>query len=87
VDIDVYEVNEAFDAQALAVIRDANLDPGRVNPVRRRDRSRTPSRCNRGDSFPPRGQRLVRRDLELGVMTMCIGGGRALAAVLFRRAA
>ena len=83
-DIGTFEVNEAFAAQAVAVVRDAGLDPERVNPYG--------GAIALGHAVGATGailtlrvaQDLVRRDLELGVVTMCIGGGQALAA-LFRR--
>jgi acetyl-CoA C-acetyltransferase len=85
-DIDVYEVNEAFAAQAIAVIRDAKLDPGRVNPYGGAIALGHPVGATGAILSLRLAKDLVRRDLELGVVTMCIGGGQALAA-LFRRAA
>ena len=46
-DIDVIELNEAFAAQALAVMKDLDLDPGEGQPERRRDRARPPDRRDR----------------------------------------
>jgi len=83
-DIGIIELNEAFASQAVAVIRDAKLDPSQVNPYG--------GAIALGHAVGATGailslrvaKDLVRRDLELGVVTMCIGGGQALAA-LFRR--
>lgn len=84
-DVDVFEVNEAFAAQAVAVIRDAKLDPGKVNPYGGAIALGHPVGAT-GAILTLRVVRdLVRRDLEFGVVTMCIGGGQALAG-LFRRA-
>lgn len=83
-DIDVFEVNEAFAAQAVACIRDAKLDPGRVNPHGGAIALGHPVGATGAILTLRIAQDLVRRDLELGVVTMCIGGGQALAA-LFRR--
>jgi len=85
-DIDVFEVNEAFAAQAVAVIRDAKLDPSRVNPYGGAIALGHPVGATGAILALRVAKDLVRRDLELGVVTMCIGGGQALAA-LFRRAA
>lgn len=83
-DIDVVEVNEAFAAQAVACIRDAKLDPARVNPYGGAIALGHPVGAT-GAILTLRVVRdLVRRDLELGVVTMCIGGGQALAALLRR---
>ena len=83
-DVDVFEVNEAFASQAIAVIRDAKLDPAKVNPYG--------GAIALGHAVGATGailtlrvaKDLVRRDLELGVVTMCIGGGQALAALVRR---
>jgi acetyl-CoA C-acetyltransferase len=83
-DIDVFEVNEAFAAQAVACIRDAKLDPGRVNPHGGAIALGHPVGATGAILTLRIAQDLVRRDLELGVVTLCIGGGQALAA-MFRR--
>jgi len=85
-DIDVFEVNEAFAAQVVAVIRDAGLDPDKVNPYGGAIALGHPVGATGAILSLRVAKDLVRRDLELGVVTMCIGGGQALAA-LFRRAA
>ena len=83
-DIDVFEVNEAFAAQAVACIRDAKLDPKRVNPHGGAIAIGHPVGATGAILTLRIAQDLVRRDLELGVVTLCIGGGQALAA-MFRR--
>ncbi|SPF07187.1 thiolase family protein [Streptomyces sp. MA5143a] len=83
-DIDVFEVNEAFAAQAVACIRDAKLDPGRVNPHGGAIALGHPVGATGAILTLRIALDLVRRDLELGVVTLCIGGGQALAA-MFRR--
>ena len=84
-DIDTIELNEAFASQAVAVIRDAKLDPAKVNPYGGAIALGHPVGAT-GTILSLRvAKDLVRRDLELGIVTMCIGGGQALAA-LFRRA-
>ncbi|MDX2600303.1 thiolase family protein [Streptomyces caniscabiei] len=85
-DIDIIELNEAFASQAVAVIRDAKLDPAKVNPYGGAIALGHPVGAT-GTTLALRvAKDLVRRDLELGIVTMCIGGGQALAA-LFRRVA
>ncbi len=83
-DIDVVELNEAFAAQAVAVIRDAKLDPERTNPYGGAIALGHPVGATGAILTLRVAKDLVRRDLELGIVTMCIGGGQALAA-LFRR--
>jgi acetyl-CoA C-acetyltransferase len=83
-DIGIIELNEAFASQAVAVARDAGLSPEQVNPYG--------GAIALGHAVGATGailslrvaKDLARRDLELGIVTMCIGGGQALAA-LFRR--
>jgi acetyl-CoA C-acetyltransferase len=83
-DIDTIELNEAFAAQALAVIRDAKLDPGKTNPYGGAIALGHPVGATGAILSLRVARDLVRRDLETGIVTMCIGGGQALAA-LFRR--
>ena len=83
-DIDTVELNEAFASQAVAVIRDAKLDPARTNPYGGAIALGHPVGATGAILTLRVAKDLVRRDLELGVVTMCIGGGQALAA-LFRR--
>jgi len=83
-DIDIVELNEAFASQAVAVIRDAGLDPGRTNPYGGAIALGHPVGATGAILSLRVAQHLERDDGELGIVTMCIGGGQALAA-LFRR--
>ncbi len=83
-DIDVIELNEAFAAQAVAVVRDAKLDPSRVNPYGGAIALGHPVGATGAILTLRVAKDLVRRDLELGIVTMCIGGGQAMAALLRR---
>jgi acetyl-CoA C-acetyltransferase len=83
-DVDTIELNEAFASQAVAVIRDAKLDPEKVNPYGGAIALGHPVGATGAILSLRVARDLVRRDLETGIVTMCIGGGQALAA-LFRR--
>ncbi|SCF03288.1 acetyl-CoA C-acetyltransferase [Micromonospora viridifaciens] len=83
-DIDVVELNEAFAAQAVAVIRDAKLDPERTNPYGGAIALGHPVGATGAILALRVAKHLARTDGELGIVTMCIGGGQAMAA-LFRR--
>ncbi|WP_435769616.1 thiolase family protein [Nocardioides sp. SYSU DS0651] len=83
-DLDVVEVNEAFASQAVAVVRDAKLDPERVNPLGGAIALGHPVGATGAILTLRVVKHLRRTGGELGVVTMCIGGGQALAA-LFRR--
>lgn len=83
-DIGTIELNEAFAAQAVAVIRDAGLNPETVNPYGGAIALGHPVGATGAILTVRLAKDMIRRDLELGVVTMCIGGGQALAA-LFKR--
>ena len=83
-DIGTIELNEAFAAQAVAVIRDAGLDPQTTNPYGGAIALGHPVGATGAILSLRVALDLQRRNLEYGVVTMCIGGGQALAA-LFRR--
>ena len=82
-EVGVFELNEAFAAQALAVMQELDLDPAKVNPnggaialghdrrVRRPITAKLLSEMERGDQ-------------KLGVVSLCIGGGQGIAPVLGR---
>lgn len=83
-DVDVIELNEAFAAQAVAVIRDAKLDPAKVNPYGGAIALGHPVGATGAILTLRAALDLKRRDLEYAVVTMCIGGGQALAALIKR---
>jgi acetyl-CoA C-acetyltransferase len=80
-DLDVIEVNEAFAAQALAVVRDLGLPPDRTNP--------NGSGISLGHPIGATGciltvkalHELHRTGGRYALVTMCIGGGQGIAAV------
>jgi len=83
-DIDVFEVNEAFAAQALAVCRDLDLPADRVN--------RNGSGISLGHPIGATGciitvkalHELARVGGRYALVTMCIGGGQGIAAIFER---
>ena len=83
-DVDVVELNEAFAAQAVAVIRDAGLDPDKTNPYGGAIALGHPVGATGAILTLRAAKHLARTDGELGVVTMCIGGGQAMAALLRR---
>ena len=83
-DIDLVEINEAFASQAVAVIRDAALDPDRTNPYGGAIALGHPVGATGAILTLRAAMDLRRRDLEFAVVTMCIGGGQAMAALLRR---
>lgn len=83
-DIDIVELNEAFASQAVAVRRDAGLDPEKTNPYGGAIALGHPVGATGAILTLRVVQHLRRTGGEFGIVTMCIGGGQALAA-LFRR--
>jgi acetyl-CoA C-acetyltransferase len=84
-DIDIIELNEAFASQAVAVIRAAKLDPEKTNPYGGAIALGHPVGATGANLTLRVAKHLHRTDGEWGIVTMCIGGGQALAG-LFRRA-
>ncbi|HEV2812018.1 MAG TPA: thiolase family protein, partial [Solirubrobacteraceae bacterium] len=84
-EVGVVELNEAFAAQALAVIRDLGLDEERVNP--------TGGAIALGHPIAATGALITtkilgemdRGDHELGLVTLCLGGGQGIALLLQRQ--
>ena len=80
-DIGWIELNEAFAAQAVAVIRDAKLDPAKVNPLGGAIAWGHPIGATGGILTLRLIENLHKNNLEHGLVTMCIGGGQAVAAI------
>ncbi|WP_431711963.1 thiolase family protein [Glutamicibacter uratoxydans] len=83
-DIDVLELNEAFASQALAVIRDAELIPERVNPYGGAIALGHPVGATGAILTLRAAMELQRKDLTYAVISLCIGGGQAIAMLLKR---
>ncbi|MDA8386676.1 MAG: acetyl-CoA C-acetyltransferase [Actinomycetota bacterium] len=82
-DLDVIELNEAFAAQALAVMREWRVDPteDRINPNGSGISLGHPVGATGARMLATLARELQRRQGRYGLMTMCIGGGQGLAAV------
>ena len=80
-DIDWLELNEAFAAQALAVIQDLNLDPLRVNPLGGAIALGHPLGATGAIRTTTLLHGLKQRKQRYGITTMCIGTGMGAAAI------
>jgi acetyl-CoA acyltransferase len=80
-DVEVFELNEAFAAQSLAVIKEAGLDPERVNPNGGAIALGHPLGCTGAKLTATIIRELQRRKARYGVVTMCVGGGMGAAGV------
>jgi acetyl-CoA acyltransferase len=85
-DIAVIELNEAFAAQSLAVIKQAGLDPAKVNPNGGAIALGHPLGCTGAKLTASIIRELQRRNARYGLVTMCIGGGMGAAGILERLA-
>jgi acetyl-CoA C-acetyltransferase len=86
-DIDLIELNEAFAAQALAVMREWNFtasDLARTNAHGSGISLGHPVGATGGRMLATLARELDRRGSRYGLETMCIGGGQGLAAVFER---
>jgi acetyl-CoA C-acetyltransferase len=86
-DIDVIELNEAFAAQAVAIVRDLELDEEKVNPFGGAIAMGHPVGATGAILTVKLMHALERLDVHRGMVTMCIGGGQGIAAVFERPAA
>ncbi|MDY0022762.1 acetyl-CoA C-acyltransferase, partial [Arenimonas caeni] len=79
--LDWIELNEAFAAQALAVIRTCELDPARVNPLGGAIALGHPLGATGAIRTATIVHGLRRRQLKYGMVTMCIGTGMGAAGI------
>jgi acetyl-CoA C-acetyltransferase len=83
-DVDLFELNEAFSVQAVAVIRELGIHPDRVNV--------NGGAVALGHAIGSSGARvlttllyaLIRRGLKRGIATLCLGGGNGVALAVER---
>jgi acetyl-CoA acyltransferase len=80
-DIDVFELNEAFAAQALYCVRELGLDPAKVNPNGGAIALGHPLGVSGTRMTGALLRQLRRTGGKLGVVSMCIGGGMGAAAL------
>ncbi len=83
-DIAVIELNEAFAAQSLCVIQQANLDAARVNPNGGAIALGHPLGCTGAKLTATILRDLQRKNARYGMVTMCIGGGMGAAGIFER---
>ncbi len=80
-DIDLIELNEAFAAQSLAVMRQLELDPEKVNVNGGAIALGHPLGCTGAKLTTQLIYEMGRRKSKYGMVTMCIGGGMGAAAI------
>jgi len=80
-DIDLIELNEAFAAQALAVIRTLEMDMDRINPNGGAIALGHPLGCTGAKLTVQLMSEMKRRGSKYGMVSMCIGGGMGAAGI------
>jgi acetyl-CoA acyltransferase len=80
-DIDLFELNEAFAAQALAVIKVLGIDPTKVNVNGGAIALGHPLGCTGAKLTATLLGEMRRRGARYGVVTMCVGGGMGAAGI------
>jgi acetyl-CoA acyltransferase len=80
-EIDVIELNEAFAAQSLAVMKQLELDPAKVNVNGGAIALGHPLGCTGAKLTATLLPELKRRQARYGLVTMCVGGGMGAAGI------
>ena len=83
-DIDVFEINEAFAAQMLACLKQLKLDPAKVNPLGGGVSIGHPIGASGARCLVTLLHTLARTGGKRGVVSLCLGGGNAVAMVIER---
>ncbi len=80
-DVDLVELNEAFAAQSLAVIRELEMDPERVNVNGGAIALGHPLGCTGAKLTVQLINEMKRQNSKYGMVTMCVGGGQGAAGL------
>lgn len=83
-DIDVFELNEAFAAQAIYCIDELAIDAKKVNPLGGAIALGHPLGCTGARQVATILHHMERNGLRYGVVTMCVGGGMGAAGLIER---
>jgi acetyl-CoA C-acetyltransferase len=81
-DVDLFELNEAFAAQSLAVLRELDIDAEKINPHGGAIALGHPIGASGGRILVTLLHEMQRRNARRGLATLCVGGGQGQAAVI-----
>jgi acetyl-CoA acyltransferase len=81
-DLDLVELNEAFASQALAVVRELHVDPGRVNVNGGAIALGHPLGCSGARLLTTLLHAMSRRGARRGLATMCVGVGQGISVLV-----
>ncbi len=83
-EVDLFEINEAFSVQAVAIIQQLGLDPARVNVNGGAVALGHPIGCSGARILVTLLHEMTRRGSQKGVAALCLGGGNAVAMAVQR---
>ena len=83
-DVDLFEINEAFSVQAVAVLRELGIDPSRVNVHGGAVALGHPIGASGARVLTTLLHALERRGLKRGIAALCLGGGNGVALAIER---
>ena len=83
-EVDLYELNEAFSVQSVAILRELNLDPNKVNVNGGAVAIGHPIGASGARVLVTLIYEMIRRDVHKGVAALCLGGGNAVAMAVER---
>ena len=83
-DVDLFEINEAFSVQAVAVMRELGIDPARVNVQGGAVALGHPIGASGARVLTTLIHAMVRRDVRRGIAALCLGGGNGVALAVER---
>ncbi len=84
-DIDVFELNEAFASQAIGCVRELGIDLAKTNLYGSGISLGHPIGCTGARILVTLAHDMARRNLGLGLASLCIGGGQGMAMILERK--
>jgi len=84
-DIDLVELNEAFASQTLGVVRELGLDLDKMNPHGSGISLGHPIGCTGARIIVTLIHEMLRQNYQLGLATLCIGGGQGMATIVERK--
>lgn len=83
-DIDLFEINEAFSGSSVAIIRELNLDPARVNVNGGAVALGHPIGASGCRVLITLIHEMIKQDKKTGLASLCLGGGEAVAMIVKR---
>lgn len=83
-DVDLYEINEAFSGSTVAVLRELGLDPKKVNVNGGSVALGHPIGASGARVLVTLLYEMIRQDKKMGLASLCLGGGEAVAMVVKR---